>query len=347
MFKIKTNFMTITVLLLFIFIDVFAGGDKRNGAAGAQELLIPISAKGLSLGAANLASISGLDAIFYNPAGVGASSNVTEAMFSYMNYIADIGYAFAGVSVNFDALGSIGFSFRTMDFGDIPVTNEANPYGTGAVFSPNYIIISGTYANSITDRIRVGFNLNIISESIQSATASGFGIDAGIQYTNVAAVEGLSMGITLKNLGGEMSFDGPELLRKANENQDESFRGTQFYKIASASFELPSQLLLGLSYQTRFADLYTTTVSTAYHSNSFSNDELNMALEFDYNDLLFIRGGYSYIDEVRDFEEESLFGPTFGAGIKIESDVDISFDYGYRWARYFDANHLFTIKVGY
>jgi len=347
MFKRKTNFMMIAVLLLFIFIDSFAGGDKRNGAAGAQELLIPVSAMGLSLGSANLASIKGLDAMFYNPAGVGASSNVTEAMFSYLSYIADIGYSFAAVSVNFDAIGSIGFSFRTMDFGEIPVTDEGNPYGTGATFSPNYIIISGTYANAITDRIRVGFNLNLISEEIQSSSATGFSLDAGIQYSNVAAINGLNMGITLKNLGGEMTFDGPDLLRKAEENVDASFRGTQFYKIASASFELPSQLLLGLSYETQFSDQYMTTISTSYSSNSFSNDEINMALQFEYNDLLFLRGGYSYIDEVRDLEEESLFGPTFGAGVKIEGDVDITFDYGYRWARYFDANHIFSIKVGY
>lgn len=347
MFKNKTKFMTIVVMTLIFFIDAFAGGDRRNGTAGAQELLIPISAKGLSLGAANLSSISGLDAIFYNPAGVGLSTNVTEAMFSYMNYIADIGYSFAAVSVNLDEIGSVGFSFRTMDFGEIPVTNEANPYGTGATYSPSYFIVSGTYSNSITDRIRVGFNVNLISESIQSSSASGFSFDAGIQYSNVAMVEGLSLGLTLKNIGGEMTFDGPDLLRKAEENIDESSRGTQFYKIAAASFELPTQLLLGLSYTTQFEDMYTTTISSAYQSNSFSNDEINMSLEFDYNDLIFLRGGYSYIDESRDLEEESIFGPTFGAGIKIESEVDITFDYGYRWARYFDANHIFSIKLGY
>lgn len=347
MFKRKTNFIMIAVLLLAIFIDSFAGGDKRNGAAGAQELLIPVSAMGLSLGSANLASIKGLDALFYNPAGVGASSNVTEAMFSYLSYIADIGYSFAAVSVNLEALGSVGFSFRTMDFGEIPVTDESSPYGTGATYSPNYITVSATYANSITDRIRVGFNLNLISEKIQNLSATGFSVDAGIQYSNVAQVNGLNFGITLKNLGADMTFDGPDLLRKAQENIDQSKRGTQFYKIAAASFELPSQLLLGLSYQTMFSDMYMATVSSSYASNSFANDEINMSLEFEYNDLFFIRGGYSYVDEVRNLEEESLFGPTFGAGIKIESDVDISFDYGYRWARYFDANHIFSIKVGY
>ena len=121
---IKKLTITLTVLLALIALstDMFAGGGKRNGTAGAQELLIPISARGLAMSGADVSGISGLDAIFYNPAGFGSTAFGTEAMFSYMNYIADIGFSFGGVGVNLGDLGSLGFSIRTLDFGEIPVT---------------------------------------------------------------------------------------------------------------------------------------------------------------------------------------------------------------------------------
>lgn len=343
----KIHLFSIAALILLLFSEMFASGGKRNGTAGAQELLIPTSARGIALGSANLATIHSLDAIYYNPAGVGVSENTAEAMFSYMSYIADIGYTFAAVSVNFESFGTLGFSFRSLDFGDIAVTNERNPYGTGSTFSPTFVVLTLTYANALTDRIRVGANINLITEKIMSTGASGVSVDAGIQYTNVAGVEGLDLGISLKNLGPQMSYDGSDLLRKAQENIDASKRGTQFYKISAASFELPSQLFLGLSYTNHFSDLYSTTISTAFVNNNFANDEYNFSLEFDYDNLVYLRGGYSFVNEGLDVEEESLFGPTFGAGFKIKGDMNVTFDYGYRWARYFDANHILSVKVGF
>ncbi len=343
----KIKIFSITAIIFLLAIDVFAGGGKRNGTAGAQELLIPTSARGLALGTAYISGITGPDAIFYNPAGVGVSDKSAEAMFSYMNYIADIGFSFAAVSVNIESLGTMAFSLRTLDFGDIPVTNERNPYGTGSTFSPTYVTLTATYSNSLTDRIRIGVNFNLISEKIVSTSATGFAIDAGVQYSNVAGVEGLNFGICMKNLGPQMTYDGSDLLRKAEENIDASKRGTQFYKIAAASFDLPSQLFLGVSYNRRFSNEFQAMITTSFINNNYSNDEYNVALELTYNDLLFLRGGYSYVNEASNVAEEQIFGNTFGVGVKLKSTLDVTVDYGYRGVTYFNPNHIVTIKFGF
>ena len=231
-----TYFLTILFLGTVLFSEVFAGGAKRNGTAGAQELLIPSSASGLALNGANISSITGLDAVFYNPAGFGGSQTSTEAMFSHLNYIADISMSFAAVGVSFSELGSLAFSLRTLNFGDIPITTVENPYGTGSMYSPSYVTLGLTYANSVTDRIRVGFNLKLVSEKIVRTSATGFALDAGIQYQGLAGLDGLSFGITLKNLGPQMKFDGPDLIRSAAEI--EAKRGNNYYMIDAASFEL-------------------------------------------------------------------------------------------------------------
>ncbi len=341
------HYLAIPVLVILLVADIYAGGGKRNGTAGAQELLIPVSARGLALSGAYLAGFEGLDAMFYNPAGVGVTENSADAMFSYMSYIADIGYSFAAVAVNFEGFGTLGLSLRTFDFGEIPVTNEANPYGTGATFSPTYVTVGITYSNALTDRIRVGVNVNMITEKIMNTSANGIAFDAGVQYNGVAGVEGLKFGVVLRNLGPKMSFDGPDLLREAFEGDDVNSRGSQFYKIDAAGFELPSQVEIGLAYERRFSDSYKGLIATSFQNNNFAHDEYRVGGEFSFNDLVFLRGGYAYVSEAVDDDDQAIFGPTFGAGLLLEGGIDIGVDYAYRSATYFDANHMITVKLGF
>ena len=340
-----TYFITVLLLGTVLFADVFAGGAKRNGTAGAQELLIPSSAAGLALNGANISSVTGLDAVFYNPAGFGGTQTNTETMFSHLNYIADISMSFAAVGVSFSDLGSLAFSLRTLNFGDIPVTTIENPYGTGSTFSPSFVTLGLTYANSLTDRIRVGVNLKLVSEKIVRTSATGFAFDAGIQYQGLAGLDGLNFGITLKNLGPQMKYDGPDLIRVASES--EAKRGDNFYSIDAASFELPSQLELGLSYAYSLGEQYKMVVATAFQNNNFANDEYKFGGEFVYDDMLFLRGGYSYMGEVADNEYQQFFGVTAGVGVKVDIGLEMVVDYAYRAAKFSESNHLIGVKFNF
>lgn len=333
------------MVIFLLATELMGGGGRRNGTGGAQELLIPVSARGLALSGAYTAGISGIDAIFYNPAGLGVTNNSAEAMFSYMNYIADIGFSFAAVAVHFDDFGSLGFSVRTLDFGDIPVTTTDNPEGTGAVFSPAYVVLGVTYANQLTDRIRAGFTVNLISEEIQRTNASGVSFDAGVQYDGVGGVEGLKLGVALLNLGPSISYDGADL--DARVVQVDGKRSSQFYSLNTAEFELPSILELGVAYETRFSDQIGGLFSTSFQNNNFSNDEYRFAAEFNYNEMFFLRGGYSYISEAANDTEEAIFGPTFGVGLNFNQGMDITVDYAFRSVEYFDANHMVTVQLGF
>jgi len=339
-----TYFLTVLLFGTVLFSEVFAGGAKRNGTAGAQELLIPSSPSGLALNGANISSVTGLDAVFYNPAGFGGTQSSTETMFSHLNYIADISMSFAAVGVSFSDLGSLAFSLRTLNFGDIPVTTVENPSGTGAIFSPLFVTFGVTYANALTDRIRVGVTLNVVSEKIVNTSATGISFDAGVQYNGIAEIDGLKLGVVLKNFGAQMKFDGPDLLRQAEAVN--GLRGEQLYKIDAAGFELPSQIELGLAYERRFADDFKALFATSFQNNNFANDEYRFAAEFGFKDIFFVRGGYALVPDAK-VDQENIFGPTFGAGINLDAGINIVVDYAYRTTTYFDANHMFSVKLGF
>jgi hypothetical protein len=342
----KKLLIILSVISACVFIkDTYAGGDKRNGTAGAQELLLPVGARGLALSGSYTAGLEGIESIFYNPAGLGAMKNTAEAMFSHMSYIADIGVSYAAVAVHFEGFGAIGFNIKTIDFGDIPVTTVESPYGTGATFSPTYVVAGVVYSNAITDRIRIGVTANIVSEKIMSTSASGMAFSAGVQYLGIANVEGLQLGVTLKNIGSQMKYEGADLLRTATE-QDAS-RGSQLYTIDAAGFELPSQLELGLAYERNFTDDFKGLLSTTFVNNTFLNDEYRLGCELGYANTFFIRGGYTYTKEGVDDNDQQIFGTTFGAGFNVNTGVEITVDYAYRTVRYFDANHMFSVKLGF
>jgi len=92
---------------------------------------------GIATGGAFLANITGLESIYYNPAGLDIYPQ-TEAMFSYVSYLADINISYFAIGTSLGDIGSIGLDLKSFDFGDIPVTNESFPDGTGETYSLHF-----------------------------------------------------------------------------------------------------------------------------------------------------------------------------------------------------------------
>ena len=86
----------VLVLLAMNLTLVYAGNERRIGTAGAQELRIPVGARGTAMGGAVVADAHGMEAIYWNPAGL-AHLGRTEAMFSHQPYIADNYVNFVGI----------------------------------------------------------------------------------------------------------------------------------------------------------------------------------------------------------------------------------------------------------
>jgi len=340
----NNNFLISTLIFFFAASLVFAGGGRRNATAGAQELLIPVGARSLSLNGADVAGLSGTEALFVNPAGLGTSPSAVEAFFSHMSYIADIGVSTAAISSKFEGFGSIAFSVKSIDFGDIPVTTVSNPQGTGSTFSPAYITLGLSYSNAITDRVQIGFTFNVITEKIVNTSATGFGLNAGVQYNNLAEIPGLKFGLVIRNIGPQMKFDGSDLLRTASE--DNALRGLQNYKIDSAPFELPSQLEMGFAYENEFSNNFQGLVATSFEHNNFMDDLIKVGAEFGYQHMFYLRGGLTNASG-NNTQEYQIFGSSFGFGVVLDAGMKITIDYAYRSSAYFNANNIVNVKLGF
>ncbi|MBI1806268.1 MAG: PorV/PorQ family protein [Ignavibacteria bacterium] len=351
-----------SILIQTMMVSAHAGrGDKAGGSA-ASELLIPVGARSIGLGSSSVATATGIEAIYWNPAGLARTAHASNAMFTHMNYIADIGVEYLAVSNSFGGFGTVGFSVKALSFGDIPVTTEDQPDGTGELASPTFVIIGGTYSRQLADRIGIGLTVSLISERMERVSSSGIAFNVGVQYSGVGGINGLSLGVVVKNIGPQMRFDGPGLLRQGQIN--DVTRPGSFYLVDASSAELPSVMEMGLAYTSAVTEDSKVTVSGMFQNNNFSNDEYKLGAEYAFNETFFFRGGYNFISGIHfpgkdaserdriERETASIFsgayGWSFGAGFRtVLSDVDLSVDYAYRAAQFFGGNHVVGVSFGF
>jgi|WetSurMetagenome_2_1015567.scaffolds.fasta_scaffold38909_2 hypothetical protein len=339
-----TKTLAIVLCLLVVAAgSAWAGNPGRQGAAGATELLIPVGSRATALSGSMLAMVSGVDAIHWNPAGMVRSNSGVEVMFSNLQYIADINLNYLGIATKVGDVGSFGFYIRSLDFGDIPVTTVENPEGTGTTYSPTFLSGGITFSRAFTDRIYGGATVKWVSETIERTSASGVAFDLGVQYFSEV---GLKLGVTLKNLGPEMSFDGADMEYFVAIPGQEPGSRTRPLKLSGATFELPSTLEIGAGYDYKVSEQSSIALSGSFQNSNFGSDAFRIGAEFSFQNQLFLRGGYSLLTENN--TDNNIYGPTVGAGVKLPVEgAAISFDYAYRVTDFFDANQWFTLTVGF
>ncbi len=351
--KIAIKILVIMAIFLIIGMDsAYAGGGTRNGTGGATELSIPVGARGIALGGSSLATETGLDALFWNPAGVANMSNSATATFSHMNYIANIGVEYGAVAANFEGFGVISFDIKSLNIGQIAITTNDQPDGTGQTFNPQFLTAGISFSKALTDRIAIGLTFNYISETLAQVSSSGFAFNAGVQYKDLGDIPGLNFGLVIRNIGPQMTYSGPGLTVSASPigstatPTDPFSRPPSFYSINAAGFDLPSAFDIGFGYLAKLDDMNALQFSGVFENNNFSGDVYNLGAEYGYNKTFFARLGYTM--SPKDQDPNYVYGFTAGAGINYDlGGIAVKIDYAYRSVKYFSANHVFEISLGF
>ena len=338
---------------------------------------------------AGVAEIRGLESVYSNVAGL-TFVKKTDFAFNRTQYLVGSN---CGININALAFaqhlgkkrdfGTLGVSFSTMGFGNIPITTVAQPEGGLGTFSPSLSIIGIHYAKSFNNFIKGGVSIKIINERIADLHATGFAIDAGVQYI-AGKFENFKIGVTLKNIGLPMSYKGDGLSARGVINNT----GTeQTLEVRSAEYELPSMLAIGVSYDflwfggeyasmskeelaeeglTRDEAKHRLTLAGSFTANSYSRDIFAVGIEYGFMNYFMIRAGYALENVTRAhevnengeqivsailFNSDSFFtGPSVGATAVIplkkgNTGSRIYIDYAYRFTHQWRGNHVIGIKV--
>jgi hypothetical protein len=338
----KTNYSMLIMLFFFATQTLFAQTD-RIGTAGANELLIPVGARGVAMGSSAVTSARGADAIFWNPANVARSGNNLDILASNMTYLADINVIYGAVAVKVGSFGALGFSIKSLAMDGILKTTVLTPDGSGQTFKPQHVVMGLTWAKELTDKIAIGLNVNYISETIDLVRATGLGFDFGVTYNDLGGLNGLDFGVALKNFGGDMKFDGSGLWTNA-EVSDQS-RGEQFYKIDAASFSLPTNFDIAFGYTLGINESNSVIVNAVYTNNNFYPEQYKFGAEYAFDNLLFVRAGYKHTAEYESSDVLYKFAAGLGINYNV-SGIDLKFDYTFMPATYMNDTHLISVGLG-
>ena len=336
----------ITTLGIIILSSMVLGQSSRMGSASSTQLLVVPGARYLSGGGA-AATATGMDAVFWNPAGLAMGENSVDAIFSNRQYIADIQNSFFGVATSFAGM-KMGVSVRTFDIGDIDETTVFFPDGTGQVYTPNFSILGGTVSKRLSDNTSVGVNANLVRESFGRVSASGMAFDLGVQYTGLLGMNGLDVGFVLKNFGTPMQYGGEGLGVMATATAD---RPVEFYKVDAASFDLPFIFDMGLSYNIAGANLGAT-----YTSNYYATDEIKFKASYDVAGMASVAVGMqssSPAQEIEDAESDWYTNPadgvSFGASLDLSRFIGtkLTVDYSMLPMGDFGTNSVVAFRVAF
>jgi hypothetical protein len=313
----------------------------KTGTTAAKFLSIGIGARANAMGGAFTSVVNDASALYWNPAGA-ADLTRYEAMFTYTSLYKDlnINLNYFALVIPAEELGSFGVSVTALDYGDMDVTTEYYPEGTGEKFSAASYAFGLTYARHITGDFTVGATVKYITESIFNSSANGVAFDVGTKFKT--PFFGVKFASIITNYGSKMQITGEDLLirhdadpiRHGNNESVDAYYKTD-------KFELPLRLQIGISKDIEFFDGQSLTIAVdATHPND-NSEYVNIGGELSFLDnLISFRGGYKGL-----FLKDNQEGLTLGAGLDYALGIfSVGFDYSYQQFKYLSYTHSFGVS---
>ncbi|GBD88510.1 hypothetical protein BMS3Abin03_02446 [bacterium BMS3Abin03] len=330
-------------LILLVPLNLMGQSDdvSKVGTTAATFLEIPVGGAAVGMGGAFVSLANDASSLYWNVGGISTIGKY-DLHLSYMNWIADTKFNFAGLVLPLGDFGTFGLSFTSLSMDDMKVRTIEKPEGTGELFSAGDISIGLSYARNLTDRFSIGFTIKYIQERIWHMTSQGWAIDAGTLF-RTDILGGMVIGASISNFGTEMKLAGRDT--RYFIRIDETKEGSNDRiptNIELNSWDLPLIFRLGLSTNVIQNDTYRFTVTLdAIHPNN-DYESLNVGGELSFMEFFILRGGYNSL-----FLKDGEGGLSLGIGVNstmLFSDTIVQFDYAFRNFGRLQNVHMFSLE---
>ncbi len=305
-------------------------GGSRAGTTGFQFLKINPDARAAGLGGNVVATVADVSALYWNPAGLTAiDTQKIQFQFGHTNYFADMGVNYGGLVFGLGE-NKIGISVVSLNSGQMPVTTEFQPFGTGETFEAINQTFGLSLARQLTDNFSFGITTKWVHESLAGVNTNNALIDFGFQYR--LAPQKVRFAVTISNFGfnakptGQIGF----ITLNAPTTTVRTFE----------TVAVPALFRVGVAYDAIKTTTHQLTLATQLNHPTDNNETLGFAAEYAWNKLFFARTGY-------EFGADELGLPAFGCGFRFQRNFGMmQLDYGFNNKQRLGSTHRFTIGVG-
>ena len=335
--------------ILLILVALFCssiysfGQVTKVGTTVGNFLLIETGARAVGMGGAYVAIADDPSAMYWNPSGIARVESFTAA-FNHTKWLVDISYNFIGAILPFDNYGSLGIHAVFLSMDDMQITSELFPEGVeNGYFSAGSYVFGLSYGLNLTERFSLGLSTKFIGEYISHSTANAIAFDIGSLYTT--ELDELKIGMSISNYGTKMQMSGNDMLRQIDDHDQEGNNPNINAYLATEEFDLPLIFRFGLSWDA-FKGYANSNLLLAIDAQVPNNNHksLSSGLEYVYNNMFSLRGGYNtwYGDSAAN--EEDLSGISMGLGIKYDINLaTVNIDYAYRDFGILQDIHMFAV----
>ena len=314
------------IIYFLTFVPILNAQDsfKKVAQSGMQYLKIGVDAEMVGRGEAGIASVKGLQSIFWNPAGL-ADLDDKEFYFSHNSWIADISMDAAAVGMNFGNYGTFALSVIWMNYGKLNATAVANSvsgstqlgYIDEGTFSPTDMAIGLAYSRRISEQFAVGGQIRYLYEDYGQnvvVTTTGanqtvnnimktFSLDLGTVY--YPGYKSLAFAMSIQNFSPDIRY------------QQESFGTPLTFKLGI------SMNMLDLMENSSKSSLLLAV--DAIHPRDYS-ERLNMGLEYNYLGIFQVRAGYRMNYDIGNFTSGVGLRYSLSTGMQIKLDLSYMVD---------------------
>jgi hypothetical protein len=309
------------------------GQNPNVGSSGAKFLQIPIGGRAASMGGAFVGIANDASSAFWNPAGlVRLQSNAV--FFSSMRWFNSFDINAASIVYNGHDNGSFAASIVVLSMDKMEVTTETSPNGTGEFFDAQDMAMGLSYARYLTPQFSVGITAKYVNQRIWNEVADGIAFDIGTQYQ--LEFNNLIIAMSMRNFGGDLQFDGPDLNITHLKNKDYPSSRLAPGRLETDAYPMPLCFQVGVGIDLYNSEFMKVRIGLdALHPND-NSEKLNGGAEVTFYDRLFLRGGYRY-----GYDDENY---SFGIGVSLPVELRrILFDYSYSHYIILPDVHRFSV----
>ena len=270
-----------------------------------------VGASSIALASSDLAMVGGAEALFYNPAGMVATQNKTELMFSNSQLIADM-------KLNFVAV--------TQSLGDFGTLGRERQGAEHRRHRPDHGVVAGwNGSNVLTDlqhhrpQLRQGHDgsgefrrhrSTTSSENILQETAAGVAFDFGFQYDTGGAQ------LAVRHRAQEHRTEHDLLRHGFRIHHADSGLGSAGHgpkRRHAVGGVRVAHFAAGFGGRSGRPGRESRSICPwRYNSNSFGRDEGRFGAEWTLKKMLSLRGGYIY-----NGDSNASYQYSYGLGLKV------------------------------
>jgi hypothetical protein len=297
------------------------------GTSAASFLGIPIGPRAQALGGAYLAMSKDVTSAYWNP---GAISRIgrTQALISHTEWFLGTNLNWVGVNVQIDDANSIAISLTQLDYGREEITTIYEQEGAGRYWDAVDLSAAVTYSRKLTSRFSMGGTLKLINSQIFNESASAFAVDLGVLYDT--ELEGLSLGMSISNYGSKMRMDGKDLFEQIDIDPENSGHNERLVAtLKTDEWALPIFFRIGIAMDVLNVEENRLTLAADALHPTDNVESMNLGIEYSYNEMISLRGGYRSL-----FQEDVEGGLSLGGGIQYDIPNFANVNIEYAWSDY-------------